>query len=142
MTPTEVRLVQEMFEAVMAQAEQTAALFYGRLFELDPSLRPMFKSDMQAQGRKLMGSLALIVRALDDPVMVQEAVRQLGQRHATYGVQFEDYETVGEALQWALGRSLGEYFTGDRAEAWTAAYNLMAAKMQEAAAEVAVVHGL
>ncbi len=46
MTPQEVQLVQKIFEQVVPIKEVAAELFYGRLFELDPSLRSLFHADL------------------------------------------------------------------------------------------------
>jgi hemoglobin-like flavoprotein len=133
MNAQQIQLVQETFEHVRPIAGVAADLFYNRLFELDPRLRPMFKGEMSEQKRKLMGALALVVAGLNDPEQILGAVRQLGKRHAAYGVQAGHYETVGVALLWTLGQGLGERFTPAVADAWAAAYGLVAATMQEAA---------
>ncbi len=117
-------------------ADTAAALFYERLFTLDPSLRPMFKSDMKQQGKKLMTTLALAVRGLDRPEQILPAVRHLGQRHVSYGVRPAHYQTVGEALLWALEQGLGDAFTAEVKAAWAAAYALLANVMQDAASQV------
>jgi nitric oxide dioxygenase len=93
----------------------------------------MFKGDIGEQKRKLMGALALVVAGLHQPEQILGAVRQLGQRHATYGVQPGHYETVGVALLWTLEQGLGERFTPAVKDAWAAAYGLVAATMQAAA---------
>jgi len=137
MNPKQIELVQASFVNVLPIAETAAALFYNRLFELDPSLRPMFRGDLKEQGKKLMDMIAVVVvnlRSLDRVVM---GVRALGARHANYGVQDEHYETVGEALLWTLEQGLGDAFDDDVRDAWTAAYTLLATTMKEAAAEVA-----
>ncbi|HLO18369.1 MAG TPA: globin family protein [Anaerolineales bacterium] len=126
-------LVQSSFEKVAPIAETAAALFYGRLFELDPSLRGMFPSDMTEQGRKLMHMLTLAVRGLDRPDQLIPAVEMLGRRHAGYGVRPEHYDTVGAALLWTLEQGLGEAFTPEVKEAWVAVYTLLATTMQTAA---------
>jgi truncated hemoglobin YjbI len=41
-------------------------LFYQKLFELDPSLRPMFPGDMSEQRKKLMQMITAGVKALVD----------------------------------------------------------------------------
>jgi hemoglobin-like flavoprotein len=133
MNAQQIQLVQETFEHVRPIAGVAADLFYDRLFELDPALRPLFRGDMSEQKRKLMGALALVVGGLREPEQVLAAVRQLGRRHAAYGVQPGHYETVGMALLWTLGEGLGERFTPAVADAWAAAYGLVAATMQEAA---------
>lgn len=139
MTPAQINLVQSSLALVEPIAEQAAALFYDRLFSLDPSLRPMFHGDMNAQGKKLMSTLALAVKGLKRPEKIIPAVQHLGRKHAGYGVQPEHYDTVGEALLWALEKGLGDSFTKPVEEAWTAAYTLLSSVMQEAAAEVMLV---
>ncbi len=138
MTPKQINLVQNTFEMVVPIADLAASLFYGRLFELAPALRPMFHGDMTEQGKKLMATLALAVRGLNQPEKIIPAVQSLGRKHVGYGVESSHYAVVGEALLWTLGQGLGEAFTVETEEAWTAAFTLLATVMQEAAAEVAV----
>lgn len=131
-------LVQESFAQVAAIAETAAALFYARLFELDPSLRPLFRGDLREQGRKLMQMIAVAVRGLDRLDAIVPAVQALGRRHAGYGVADEHYDTVGAALLWTLEQGLGpETFTPDVREAWASVYRLLATTMKEAAAQPA-----
>jgi hemoglobin-like flavoprotein len=134
MTPESKRLVQESWTLVEPIAETAAALFYGRLFELDPSLRPMFRGDMREQEKKLMQTLTVVVRGLDRLDQLVPAVEALGRRHAGYGVRDEHYGTVAAALLWTLGEGLGDAFTPAVKAAWTEAYTLLATVMQRAAA--------
>lgn len=126
-------LVQESFALVEPIAEQAAELFYGRLFEIAPQLRALFKGDMAEQQRKLMAVLKVAVAGLDDPDKLVPVVQALGRRHADYGVSESDYETVAEALLWTLGQGLGEAFTPEVEAAWAAVYGLLAGVMIEAA---------
>jgi hemoglobin-like flavoprotein len=125
-------LVQTSFAQIRPIAETATALFYRRLFELDPTLRPLFKGDMEEQGRKLMDMLALAVKGLDRPDTILPALATLGRRHAGYGVNEHDYETVGEALLWTLEQGLGPSFTAEVREAWTSLYRLVADTMRAA----------
>lgn len=138
MNNTQIQLVQEMFEQVKPISDVAATLFYDRLFELDGSLRPLFPADLNEQKKKLMGTLAFAVAGLNKPETILTAVQQLGRRHVSYGVQANHYNTVGAALLWTLGQGLGDQFTTEVEEAWTAVYTLLATIMQEAAQEVAV----
>jgi hemoglobin-like flavoprotein len=106
MTPEQNRLVQASFAAVVPQGDTVASLFYGRLFEMDPDLRPLFRGDMTDQGRKLMTMLAVAVNGLDRLPDLVPLVARLGARHATYGVKDEDYDTVADALLWTLEKGL------------------------------------
>ena len=133
MTPAEKSLVQTSFAKVAPIAEQAAALFYGRLFEMDPSLRPLFKGDIREQGRKLMNMIAFCVQGLDALDQLVPAVQGPGKRHAGYGVTDAHYATVGGALLWTLEQGLGPDFTPDVKAAWTTVYTVLATTMKDAA---------
>lgn len=134
MNAREILLVRSSFQKLTPIAGQAAALFYARLFELDPALRPLFRGDMREQGRKLMQMIALAVGALDRLDTILPAVRQLGARHADYGVRDEHYATVGAALLWTLEKGLGAEFTPELRDAWTQTYTTLADAMKAAAA--------
>lgn len=135
MNAEHIKLVQDSFRKVSPISDHAAALFYARLFELDPSLRPLFKTNLHEQGRKLMLMLATAVNSLGDLESLVPAVQSLGRRHAGYGVKDAHYDTVGEALLWTLRQGLGEDFQPPVREAWTQAYTLLASAMKEAAKE-------
>jgi hemoglobin-like flavoprotein len=139
MTPRQVELVQTTWEKCVPIADQAAALFYAKLFELDPSLKPMFKSDIKEQGKKLMQMITAAVRGLNDLGRLVPVVQDLGRRHVGYGVKDQHYDTVGTALLWTLEKGLGEAFTAEVKEAWTAVYTLLATTMKEAATEKTAV---
>src|SRR5690242_16747846 len=106
MTPTQITLVQDSFAKVAPICEQAAALFYGRLFEIAPEVKPMFKGDMKEQGRKLMTTLAVVVNGLGNLTSILPAASVLAKRHVAYGVTAGHYATVGAALLWTLERGL------------------------------------
>lgn len=136
-TPEQISLVRDSWSRVVPIADQAAILFYGKLFELDPSLQPMFKGDMTEQGKKLMRMIGIAVDNLDRLEEVVPAVQELGVKHLEYGVKNSQYDTVGEALLWTLGQGLGDNFTTDVMSAWTDVYGLLAGTMKDAAREAA-----
>jgi hemoglobin-like flavoprotein len=136
MTTEQRELVKATFAQVAPISEVAAELFYNRLFELDPTLREMFPADLKEQGRKLMQMLAMIVSGLDRLDTLAPAVEDLGRRHVSYDVRADHYPTVGNALLWTLEKGLGESFTDDVREAWTAAFALLTMIMTGAAATV------
>ncbi len=129
--------MQNSFAKVSPIAETAAELFYGRLFELDPALKPLFKGDMKTQGAKLMRMIGMAVNGLNDLDGLVPAVQALGVRHVDYGVKDEHYDTVAAALLWTLGKGLGDDFTPEVEAAWTETYLLLAGVMKAAAAEPA-----
>lgn len=137
-TAKQKALVQESFALVAPIADTAAWLFYNRLFEVDPSLRPLFKGDIGTQGKMLMQALALSVKSLDRPDLLIPVLQDLGRRHARYGVEDSHYDTVGAALLWTLEKGLGEKFTSDVRDAWAAVYTLVSVTMKDAALAEAV----
>jgi hemoglobin-like flavoprotein len=133
-TPDQQILVRESFAKVAPIAPQAAELFYGRLFELDPGLKPLFSGDMKAQGRLLMTMIGTAVANVSKLEAVVPAVRALGARHKGYGVQDSHYDTVAGALLWTLGQGLGDDFTPACRDAWVALYTVVAGQMKDAAA--------
>ena len=135
--PEQIELVRSTWTYVAPIAKQAATLFYGRLFELDPAIKPMFaQSNLKVQKRKLMQTIGVAVKHLHRLEEIVPVVRDLGQRHVRYGVQDRHYDTVGEALLWALEQGLGDRFTPEVRDAWAVTYTVLADTMKEAAAEV------
>lgn len=137
MTPEQVNLVKSTWAEVEPIANTAAAMFYGRLFELNPELRSLFKSDMTEQGKKLMQMIAVAVNNLHQLDQVLEPVQALGRRHVEYRVEDKDYDTVGSALLWTLEQGLGDQYTPDVEQAWTETYITLANVMKAAAKKAA-----
>jgi hemoglobin-like flavoprotein len=135
MTPEQIELVQQSFRSVLPIRDAAAAIFYRRLFELDPALRRMFPADLSTQGSKLMTSLGFVVQGLANPERIVPAVQGLARRHVGYGVQESHYATVGQALLGTLAEGLGDAFTPQLRDAWAAAYALLSGVMIAAATE-------
>ncbi|HEV8696367.1 MAG TPA: globin family protein [Candidatus Limnocylindrales bacterium] len=139
MTPTEKQLIRSTWAAVEPIQDVASDLFYARLFELDPKLAALFaETDMRRQGRMLMQTLAIVVKSLDDLSVVVPAVEALGRRHVGYGVQPEDYGTVGAAFLWTLEQGLGDAFTPEARAAWAGAYGIVSSVMIAAAEQVEI----
>jgi hemoglobin-like flavoprotein len=136
MNAEQIALIQSSFEQLAPAAEDVAATFYRRLFELDPTLRRLFQHDIELQGRKFMTMLVVVVRGLDALDRLLPDVENLGRRHVAYGVYDAHYQTVEAALLWAIQDRLGAHWTPAVGEAWAAAYRLLADTMQRAAREV------
>ena len=125
MTPDQIAAIQGSFAKLVPISEQAAMLFYGRLFEIAPAVKPLFRGDLTEQGRKLMATLGVVVNGLADLESVLPAASALAKRHVDYGVKAADYAPVGAALLWTLERGLGEQWTPQLAAAWTEAYAVL-----------------
>lgn len=133
LTLKQKELVQSSWEKVVPIADTAAELFYGKLFEIAPEVKPLFaESDMKEQGKKLMQMITVAVKGLDSLGELVPAVQKLGERHNGYGVKPAHYDAVGEALLDTLGKGLGDAFTPETKEAWTITYTTLAGVMIEA----------
>lgn len=133
LTDKEKELVATSFMKVAPIADKAAELFYGRLFEIAPDTKELFKNtDMQEQGRKLMQTIATAVSSLYRLEAVVPELQALGKRHIAYGVKKEQFDTVGAALLWALEQGLGGDFTPEVKEAWTKTYGVLASVATQA----------
>jgi hemoglobin-like flavoprotein len=135
MTPAQKQLVQASFARLAPSADAAAAMFYRELFALNPDLRKLFRSDLAEQGQKLISMLGTAIVNLDRLENIVPAVRDLGRRHAGYGVEPADYETVACALIATLEQGLGSDFTPALREAWASCYRLLAGEMMAGASE-------
>ncbi len=129
MTPDQVQLVQQSFAKVAPISETAAVLFYDRLFEIAPGVRAMFPDDMTEQRKKLMMMLAAVVNGLANLESILPAASALAKRHIGYGAKPEHYPVVGSALLWTLEKGLGDAWTPEIADAWTAAYGTLSGFM-------------
>ena len=131
MTKEQISLVRTSFETIVPFAEKAAALFYAKLFDLNPKLQRLFKGDVYEQGKKLMQVIGYAVENLDRLDEIGPQLQALGARHAGYGVEERDYETVGAALLWTFEKALGSSFTAETRAAWATVYRLLADTMKQ-----------
>jgi len=135
-TPNQVHIIRRTFAELTRHEEVAALVFYRRLFELDPALRPLFKGDIQEQARKLMEMLGILIAMLESPHGLDLELRVMGERHAGYGVKDEHYATVAGALLHMLSETLGVEFTPEVRDAWTTLYGAVEATMKAGAAQM------
>ncbi|MEO1292767.1 MAG: globin family protein [Pseudomonadota bacterium] len=138
MSAKQVELIQSSFQKVAPIAGTAAELFYTRLFDIAPEVKPLFKGEpgspeMADQGQKLMATLGVVVNGLTNLEAVLPAAQDLAKRHVGYGVKPEHYAPVGESLIWTLEKGLEDAFTPEVKEAWLAAYGALSGVMIEAA---------
>ena len=133
LTTEQVSLVQTSWAKCVPIADVAADLFYNKLFELDPELRPLFPADLADQKKKLMNMITVAVDGLSDLAALVPAVQDLGTRHAVYyKVTAPMFDTVGAALLDTLEKGLGEAWDAEHKEAWTLVYGLLSKTMIDA----------
>ncbi len=133
MTPQQKQMVKDSWAQVLPIQDAAGKMFYQRLFETYPEVRPLFKGDMDEQARKLMGMLNTAVNGLDRLDTLEGPLKASGKAHAGYGVKAEDYDKVADAFLWTLEQGLGDGFTPEVKEAWVVTYTTVAGVMIEGA---------
>lgn len=136
MTPAEIEMVQDSFKKVVPIADIAANIFYDRLFEIAPQVRPLFPADMKDQKTKLMQTIGVAVNNLHKLEDIVPVVQELGRKHVNYGVKPEHYDIVAQALLFTLSKGLGDAWSPALEDAWTKTYTVLATTMKDAAAEV------
>ena len=136
LTQTDKDLIESSWKAVAPIQAQAASLFYGRLFAIAPQVKPLFRTDIEEQGRKLMQVLAAIASSVRNLETLIPTVEALARRHVAYGVKEEHYAFVGAALLWTLENGLGDAFTPATRTAWSKVYANLSTLMIEAASKV------
>lgn len=138
MTHRQINLIKSSWKMVSAiDAVTVGSLFYNRLFEIAPEVKPMFTTPVPEQSKKLLAMLSYIIHKLDKLEDIVQEVNKLAERHTTYGVKKEHYEKVGQALLWTLEQGLGDNWNEELKEAWTTCYITLADAMIGAAAYTA-----
>jgi hemoglobin-like flavoprotein len=134
MSAEDTTLVQATWRLVLPRKEEAAQLFYGKLFALEPGLRPLFKQDIDDQGRKLIAMVTAAINGLSRFEALEPVIRDLGRRHASYGMRDEHYGSVATAMLWMLELVLAHAFTPNVRTAWIRTYGVLSQIMLNAAA--------
>jgi hemoglobin-like flavoprotein len=128
----QITIVQQSWQSLAGIKDQVGGIFYGKLFKLDPTLRALFRGDIEQQGHKLVAMIDAAVAGLDNTGALIGVLVALGQRHKHYGVVDQHYDTVAAALLETLAAGLGENFTAEVQAAWVAVYNVLSSTMKSA----------
>jgi nitric oxide dioxygenase len=135
LTDRKTLIIKTTWSFVISDRELTGEMFYQRLFELDPALRPLFQHDMEQQTKKLIDMITYMVSRMQSMPEIQKDINAMAVRHAGYGVRDADYATVGEALLWAIENRLEDQWDEETRLAWSELYQIWATSMMAAANE-------
>lgn len=126
MTTRQKQLIRETYVYIARREYSTGEMFYERLFEIAPELRPLFPGEMKEMRLRFIQTIGGVVAGLETRAAIAPGIVQLGKRHVGYGVQPEHYAVFGAAFIWAIGQALGNRFTPEAQEAWQVLYEQLA----------------
>ena len=108
------------------------------LYEKCPKAKPMFGYDLFADvddamlaDPKFIAHSMKLVSMFDtafgmigpEGSLLEEKIKELGEKHVNYGVQAEMFPIMGKALINMLGEQLGDAFTDDLKKAWQTVFS-------------------
>ncbi len=126
----DVSLLEASFAAIAPEAERLVASFYEELFKRDSSIRSVHAStDMSSQKPKLLAALKLVIANVRNPDVLLPALREMGQRHESYGVTPAHYSLFTDVLLDVLADIVGDKWTEQEQNAWTGALTMVAETM-------------
>lgn len=129
LTSKQIELVENSWDHVLLHFQEAGAVFYKKLFEIDPALRQLFKGEIHEQSQKFVAMITLVVRKLNNADKIFADVKALGVRHHKNSVKPEHYASMAVALLWTLENALGKGWSSEVKDAWTAVYTALAKTM-------------
>ncbi|MBX3363644.1 MAG: hypothetical protein KF866_02655 [Phycisphaeraceae bacterium] len=137
MKPSTAKRVRETYTALADRTPQMVEAFYRRVFAARPDLVAIFPPDMSRLQGHFGAALALIARNVERIDALEQPLMSMGARHLGYGVKYEDYPIVGEALLATLEEFAGVLWTPEVAAAWKDVVSAVSAAMLRGAAVAA-----
>jgi nitric oxide dioxygenase len=125
-----IQLVKSTVPLLEASGSAITDYFYNRLFTHNPEAQNIFNMSNQASGKQsfaLFSAIAAYAKNLDNVEQLLSMVERIAQKHTSLNIQPEHYDLVGHHLIETLRELVPEQFTADIEEAWTVAYQALAA---------------
>jgi nitric oxide dioxygenase len=113
-----INLLDASIIRMTARGDELARVFYRRLFDVHPNLRPMFPSNLAAQQTRLLDTLRFVTHTLRAPTEVRDRLRRLGEFHRGRHVRPEHYPIVCEGLLAAMAEISGRDWTPTLEAEW------------------------
>lgn len=132
MTSQQINLIQYSWNKIEPLAQEAGEKFYTRLFNSEPLLRHMFKTDLKQQACKLTAMLNYLIKNLNSKNTLQPEIEKLGKRHNSYGAQPEHYYIVAECLLTTITDGMKDEWTPELKEAWMSLLHWLTDTMQNA----------
>ena len=121
-------------DLVAPRGDELMDVFYARLFDAAPAVRPLFAgTDLRRQKAMLLSALVLVRKSLRDLDALVPTLHKLGARHVHYGARPEHYPVVATVLIASMAEIAGPAWSPDLERAWAAALGVVAGAMLEGA---------
>ena len=131
----DLEALETSFDLVAPRGDELMDVFYARLFDAAPAVRPLFAgTDLKRQKAMLLSALVLVRKSLRDLDAIAPTLHKLGARHVDYGARPEHYPVVAAVLIASLAEIAGPAWRPHHERAWDAALGVVAGAMLDGAA--------
>ncbi|MGY1639918.1 globin domain-containing protein [Geodermatophilus sp. SYSU D00703] len=130
----DIPAMRACFAKAAAAGDEAPLYFYSHLFLSHPETRKLFPVSMAHQRDRLFSALGDVVAYVDDLDRLVPILQALGRDHRKFGTVAEHYPAVGASLLATL-KHFDPGWNPALEQDWTAAYQLVAKVMIDAADE-------
>ena len=131
----DLEALETSFDLVAPRGDELMDVFYARLFEAAPAVKPLFaRTDLRKQKIMLLRVLGLLRQSLRNLDAIVPVLHDLGARHVDYGAQPEHYPVVGAVLIASMAEVAGDAWRPEYERAWAGAFDIVAGAMLDGAA--------
>lgn len=133
MNSEQKQLIKATIPILQSSGEILTDYFYKRMFTHNPELKSVFNMGNQANGKQkhaLAGAVLAYASHIDNPAVLIDVLKGIGNKHVSLNIQAQDYDIVGGHLIASIQEVLGDVATPELVEAWTLAYNELAEIMK------------
>jgi methyl-accepting chemotaxis protein len=130
----DLEALETSFDIVAPRGDDLMDVFYARLFDAAPAVRPLFAgTDLRRQKAMLLSALVLVRKSLRDLDAIVPALHKLGARHVAYGARPEHYPVVAAVLIASMAEVAGAAWRPEYGRAWSDALDVVAGAMLDGA---------
>lgn len=134
-----IEVVKSTIPALGEHSVALTTLFYTKLFDNNPEVKPFFNASNQSDGRQqraLAGAIVAFAQNIENLEALAEAVELIAQKHASLMIKPEHYPIVGSNLLAAIQELLGLSADHEIITAWGEAYGFLADILSSREAEI------
>lgn len=132
MTPEQISVITRTVPIVEQYGETITRVFYGNMLAAHPELKNVFNmtnQHTQHQAKVLAKALYAYAANICNLEVLGPMLEIVCQKHASLHITPDQYDIVGKYLIEAMQEVLGDNFTSDVQDAWTAGYGQLASLM-------------
>lgn len=139
MNTIQKKLIKSTVPILKSNGNDLISYFYQRMLSKNPELKNIFNMANQANGKQqnaLTGAVLAYAENIEDPSVLINVLKSIGNKHVSLNIAPEQYDIVGNHLIASIKEVLGDLATLELIEAWTCAYTELADIMISIEAEM------